>query len=213
MCADRLVSALPVPSLVIKGPHHTELRLAMNRGDLAVVGRVPDDGLAVGQRYLVRRLPTGEQASLPREGGFLPIRTPGWVTITAIDDVNALALVDYSCDAIEANDYLEPYVEVVLPAVTPTAAFPDFSERIEVLPGIDGRQVFGDGDTFSIARGTAHGVAAGARFAIYRDRKDGKPLVHVGEAIVTDPSATSAKLLLMTTRDGVDIRDIAVPRR
>lgn len=213
MCADLLVPAMPVATVRIKGAHHAQRRLAMNRGDLAVVARTPGDGLAVGQRYLVRRLPVGSQAILPKEGGYLPIRTPGWVTITALDDVNAMAQIDYSCDAIEPDDYLEPYVEVALPGVNDTALAPDFSERITVLPGVDGRQMFADGDTFSIARGAANGVAVGARYAIYRDRKDGKPLVHIGEAIVTDPSATSAKLLLVTTTDAVGVSDVAVPRR
>ena len=56
-------------------------------------------------------------------------------------------------------------------------------------------------------------MTVGARFAIYRDRKDGRPLVHIGEAIVTDPSATSAKLLLLKTTDVVEVTDLAVPRR
>ena len=60
MCADILVPALPVPTVRIKGAHHAQQRLAMNRGDLAVVARTPGDGLAVGQRYLVHRLPVGE---------------------------------------------------------------------------------------------------------------------------------------------------------
>lgn len=213
MCVDMLVPALPAAALRIKGSHHAEIRLALDRGDVAVVSRSADDGLAVGQRFLVRRLPSGSQAILPKDGGYVPIRTAGWVTITALDEVNAMARVDHACDAIEPDDFLEPYVEVALPTPAVSAAAPDFSERIPILPGIEGRQMFGDGDTFSIARGTAHGVVAGARFAIYRDRKDGKPLVHIGEAIVTDPSATSAKLLLMTATDAVDTKDIAVPRR
>ena len=41
--------------------------------------------------------------------------------------------------------------------------------------------MFGDGDVFSIDRGTAHGVAAGARYAIYRDFHNNLPLVYMGE--------------------------------
>ncbi|MGE0865723.1 MAG: hypothetical protein AB7P34_17635 [Vicinamibacterales bacterium] len=214
MCVDMLVSALPTPVLLIKGAHHSQQRLVMNRGDLAVIGRTPDDGLAIGQRYLIRRLPVSAQLGDHREGGYLSIRTPGWVTITALDDLNAMARVDHACDAIEAGDFLEPYAEVTLPAADAAVPAPDFSERVALLPGAEGRQMLGDGDTFSIARGTEHGVAVGARYAIYRDRKDGKPLVHIGEAIVTDPSPTAAKVMLMTTTDAVDVsRDVAVPRR
>lgn len=213
MCADVLVPALPTSTLRIKGGHHPALRLTFARGDVVVVGRTPDDGLTVGQRYMVRRLPVGSQAYLPREGGYIPIRTPGWVTIMAMDEVNAMARIDYACDSVEADDFLEPFADLALPIVATTVAEPDFTERVEILAGLDGRQMFADGDTFSIARGSAHGVTAGARYAIYRDRKDGKPLVHIGEAIVTDPTATASKLLLMTTTDAVSTTDIAVPRR
>lgn len=213
MCADLLVPALPVPVTLIKGAQHADARLAMSRGDTVVVTRTPGDGLGVGQRYFVRRMPVQQQAQLPKEGGFVPVRTPGWLTITALDDLNALARIDHACDDIEAGDYLEPYTELVLPRVDAALPPPDFSERVQILPGLEGRDLIANGDQFSIARGTAHGVTAGARFAIYRDRKDGKPLVHIGEAIVTEASATTSKVLLMTTVDSVSPRDVAVPRR
>lgn len=213
MCADLLVPALPVPTQRIAGVHHAEDRRALSRGDVAVLPRRPEDGLAVGQRYLVRRLPTGEAAVLPKDGGYVPIRTLGWLTITAIDDFNAMALIDHACAAIEPDDYIVPYVEPVLPTPTGDAPAPDFTERIPILPGLEGRQIFGAGDTLSIARGIDDGVAVGARYAIYRDRKDGRPLVLVGEAIVTEPSPASAKMVLMSSMGVVNVTDIAVPRR
>jgi len=213
MCADQLVPAIPVPTVRISGPHYVVPRLALSRGDDAVVPRQPEDGMAIGKRYLIRRLPSGWKAELPRDGGYVPIRTMGWVTLTALDDVNAIAHVDFACDAIEPDDYLAPYVEAVLPTPDTTLLAPDFTERVQILSGGAGRAMFADGDSFSIARGTDAGVTIGARFAIYRDRKDGQPLVHIGEAIVTDPSATSAKMLLLKTTDVVEVTDIAVPRR
>lgn len=213
MCTDSLVPAPPTPTLRLAGPHNAYPHLVLSRGDEAVLRRVPEDGLAVGQRYLVRRLPVGVQAELPKEGGYIPIRTLGWLTVTALDEVNAIAHVDYACDALEPDDYLEPYTEAVLPAPDAALPPPDFSERVQILPGVEGRQLFGGGDMFSIARGSDHGVMAGARFAIYRDRKDGKPLVHIGEAIVTELSATSSKVILVKTVDAVGPADIAVPRR
>lgn len=213
MCTDMHVPTLPTPRLRIAGAHHPEIRLALNRDDVAVLSRQPEDGLAVGQRYLVRRLPYGQQAILPKEGGYVPIRTVGWITVTALDEFNALARVDHACDAIEPDDYLVPYVEPVLPTPDAVMPAPDFTERVQILPGWEGRQLFGGGDTLSIARGTVDGVVVGARYAIYRDRKDGKPLVHIAEAIVTDPSATSAKLIVTTMRDVVELTDLAVPRR
>lgn len=213
MCVDLLVPALPIPVSRIVGVQHPDPRLSMARGDVVVVRRAPADGLAVGQRYFVRRMPTGERAYLPKDGGFVPVRTPGWVTITAMDEVNAMARIDHACDAVEADDYLEPFTELVLPPVDEAMLPPDFSERVQILPGFDGRELLGDGDTLSIARGTDHGLTVGSRFAIYRDRKDGKPLVHLGEAIVIELSLKAAKVLLMQTTDAVGPTDVAVPRR
>lgn len=213
ICADLLVPAIPVPTVRISGVNYVQPHLFLKGGDQAVVPRQPEDGLAVGQRYLVRRLPAGQRAELPKEGGYVSIRTLGWVTVTALDDVNAIAHVDHACDAIEPQDYLTPYVEPALPTPDAMLPAPDFTERVQILPGLEGREMFADGDSFSIARGTEHGITIGARFAIYRDRKDGRPLVYIGEAIVTDPAATSAKMIVLKTTDVVDIRDIAVPRR
>jgi hypothetical protein len=214
MCADVLVPALPTPARRIAGAHSPEIRLAMNRGDLAVLPRMPEDGYAVGQRYLVQRLPSGERAVMPKAGGYVPIRTVGWLTVTAVDDSNAMGLVDYACDAIEPDDFLVAYVEPALPTPDPAMPAPDFTERVQILPGENGRHMFGAGDMFSIARGTDDGVMVGARYAIYRDRKDGKPLVHIGEAVAADPSASTAKLILTRMlNDSVEITDIAVPRR
>lgn len=212
ICADLHVSAMPVPTLTIAGAHHPELRLALNRDEVAVVHRLVDDGLAVGQRYLVRRMPSSLYVAPPREGGYVPVRTVGWLTVTALDAVNAMAHIDFACDAIEPGDFLVPYVEPVLPTPDVNPPAPDFSERVALLPGTEGRQMFGGGDLLSLARGADNGVTVGARYAIYRDRKDGKPLVYLGEAIVTDLSATSAKLFLLSTKDVVTVNDIAVPR-
>jgi hypothetical protein len=213
MCADLLVPAMPVAGQRIAGAHHPEDRLVLSRGDVAVLSRQPEDGLAVGQRYLVRRLPSGVTAILPKEGGYVPVRTIGWLTITALDDLNAMAHIDHACDAIEPDDFIVPYSEPVLPTPDVNLAPPDFTERVQILPGLEGRQMFGAGDTLSLARGTDDGVTVGARYAIYRDRKDGKPLVLVGEAIVAELSPATAKMVLMSTTNVVNVTDIAVPRR
>jgi hypothetical protein len=69
-----------------------------------------------GQRFYARRLLP------PRNGAPLSatdlgaVQTAGWLTVVAADEHSALARVDYACDAIRAGDYLEPFIEVELPA-------------------------------------------------------------------------------------------------
>ena len=67
-----------------------------------------------------------------------------------------MARVDHACDDIEADDFLEPFNELVLPVADAAQPPPDFSERVPILPGLAGRELMGDGDSFSIARGTDH---------------------------------------------------------
>jgi hypothetical protein len=211
MCTDLPAAAKPVPRIVIKGPHTTDGRTAMTDGTV-VIARTPDDGLAVGQRYISQRL-HGDPKKFPRPGeGFGDIRITGWVTITAIDEFNALADIDFACDSVEVGDFLEAYVEPVLPNAASGVA-PDFSDRADILFGADNRVLFGDGDVLSINRGTVLGVVAGHRYAIYRDFRNGLPLTHVGEAVVLSAGEQTSKVVITTTRDAVRAGDVAVPRR
>lgn len=125
-----------------------------------------------------------------------------------------MAEIDTACDSIEPGDFLEPYTETVLP--TSAAAgdvAPDFSDRGNVLFGTDNRALLGNGDTLSIDRGTVHGTVAGARFAIYRDRRDGMPLVYLGEMVVLAVGEQTSKVVITRVIDGVEPGDIVVPRR
>jgi hypothetical protein len=212
MCTDLPVTAKPVPRLVIKGPHTTDGRTSMS-GGLLIINRTPDDGLAIGQRYISQRL-NGDAKRFPRPGeGYGDIRITGWITITAIDEYNALAQINFACDSIESGDFLEPYSEVVLPTTASEPIKPDFSDRANFLFGVDNRVMFGDGDVASIDRGTANGVVAGHRYAIYRDFHNGLPLVHMGEAVVMSVSEQTSKVVVTQTRNAIEPGDIAVPRR
>jgi hypothetical protein len=212
MCTDLPAATKPEPRLFGAGPHLTDGRGAVTKGTV-VIKRVLDDGLAVGQRYFAQRI-HGDPKVFPRPGeGYGDLRVTGWMTVTALDDVNALAEINFACDTIEPGDFLEPFTAVELPK-EPTAMIPpDFTDRANVLFGVDNRVLFGDGDVLSIDRGTLHGVVPGARYAFYRDKRNGLPLIHLGEAVVLVVNETTSKVMLTTMIDGVEPGDIAVPRR
>jgi hypothetical protein len=144
------------------------------------------------------------------------VRVHGWVTVRALDDLNALAEIDFACDPILPGDMLEPYAEFTLPTTTTSADLtPDFSDRAKLIFGADTRTAVASGDVVSIDRGTAHGVVPGARFAVYRDKLRGLnvPLIHIGEAVVLQVSETTSKVMVTKSTDGIETGDIAVPRR
>jgi len=212
ICTDLPAVHKPIPRLVVFGPYTPEVRLAATDGQI-VIKRLPEDGLAVGQRYVTQRI-QGDPKRFPRLGeGYGDLRVTGWVTIRALDDINALAQVDFACDSIEVGDMLEPYVELTLPTAPSPMLAPDFADRANILFGADNRVNFGDGDVMSIDRGTIHGVVAGARYALYRDLRNGMPLLHIGEAVVLATSEQTSKLAVTRVVDAIQPGDVVVPRR
>ena len=212
-CADTPVTEKPNTRIVLKGTRTAENRAMASRGSEVNINRTPNDGLAVGQRYAIRRL-QGNPMGFAREGdNYGAVATVGFITITAIDQYNALANVDFACNPIMPGDYLDTYSEPPLPTTAAPPVYPDFDDRANVLQGTDGRVIFGDGDTLSINRGTAHGATVGARFAFYRDRRDGMPLFYLGDAVVMELGEQTSKLVVVYAVDAVTTQDIAVPRR
>lgn len=214
ICTDLPVTTKPVPRVLVKGPHDLDQLIAMPPGGELIVARSADDGLAAGQRYFTARI-NGDEKRFPREGeGFGDVRVTGIVTVRAVDAINAVAHVDVACDSIEIGDFLEPYVELTLPAsATSVDVPPDFADRGTVLFGSDGRTAVGRGHIISVDRGTLHGIANGARFAIYRDKRNGLPLVYLGEAVVLAAGEQASKVMITKANGAVESGDVAVPRR
>jgi hypothetical protein len=212
MCTDLPAVAKPAPRMFIAGPVATDGHVSAASG-MVVIKRTPDDGLKIGNRYIAQRV-HGDLKAFPRPGeGYGDLRITGVVGIRALDDINAIAEVEFACDSVEAGDFLEPYVEPVIPTDASAMVAPDFSDRANLLFGQDNRVSFGDGDIVSIDRGTVHGVVPGARYAIYRDSHDGMPLVHIGEAVVMAVNETTSKVVVTKAYDAIAGSDIAVPRR
>ena len=231
-CTDLPIVTRPIPRLVVKGPQAVDDRLGNVTGQTVVIGRGPDDGLAVGQRYTTSRL-NRDPKYFPHAGeGYGGLRVTGFITVTAINQWNALAHVDFSCDAVQTGDYLEPYVEGSIPSSAAPELYPDFDNRAQILFGADNRTLVGMGDIVSIDRGTTHGVTAGARYAVYRDKlypngsgvrlnttmfKSGDvakdtPLVYLGDVVVMSTSETTSKVIVVKSVDGIMNGDTVVPR-
>ena len=214
-CADTPVTEKPDPRITIKGTRSSGGVHMAAPGSEIDIGRTPNDGLDVGQRYVVRRL-AGDPKRFPREGdGFGAVSTVGWVTITAIDQYNALADVDFACMPLIPGDYLEFYNAPALPESAATMLKPNFDVRVPIMQGTDSKVMFGDGDVMSIEHGATHGIAVGARYAIYRDPRtgtEGMPLFYLGDAVVMEVGPLTSKLVVVKAVDAITTADVAVPR-
>ncbi len=212
-CADTPVTSKPDPRMTIKGVRSTDGLFMAARGNEIDIGRTDNDGLAEGQRFVVRRVQGDPNVFFRRDEGFGAIRTAGFITITAVDEHNALANVDFACTPLLPGDYLEPYSEPTIPTTAATMLKPNFDDRSTILTGTDSRTIFGDGDTLSITRGTVHGARLGARYAIYRDFRNGMPLIYIADVVVMELGELTSKAVVVSAVDAVMITtDIAVPR-
>ena len=207
-CTDLpTTESAPVPTHWVVAPHTGDDHTASSRDHIVVLNGGTTVGLNVGQRYFARRWqppingePTGPAAQAS-------IRTAGWLTVIASDHNFALARIDYACDTIESGDYLEPYVETMLPATMPFDGPTNFSDLGRVLLGVDRRQSFAAGDFLNLDRGSARGATLGMRVAFYRDRRNGTPLVELGVGVVVEVSADSSKVVVQRALDEIRAGD------
>jgi hypothetical protein len=212
-CTDQPIVTVPTPTLRILSPHSADLRTATAKNELVVLGAGTPQGLAVGQRYFTRRIfgpITREPISATERAA---VRTTGWLTVVAADERFSLARIDFACVAVEAGDYLEPYVEPSVPATPLADGPPDFSDMSHVLFGVDRHELFGAGDLLSIDRGESRGVKVGTRVVFYRDRMIGTPLYELGSGIVIEVSADTSKVAVERASPEIVGGDYVVIRR
>lgn len=228
-CAPGLTFEPPPVPIRVTGAQDSDIRRIFAPGDLLTINAGADNGIDVGQEYYTRRAVPRERRAIARDNPAV-IRTSGWIRIWAVDRRMSLATIVHACDAIELDDYLEPFV---LPDPPPPAADRLLAQRGNygrVLSGNDNRTVFGRGDYFVVDRGSDHGVAVGAGFVVYRDHQrrermllerrgltdDTQPrnfLFELGEAVAVDVGPDRSTLFVTLSRDGFIIGDWVALRK
>ena len=218
------VACAPPPSLDaepdhaphVLGAQDTAARTLFGGHDLLVLDSGTDAGLQLGQQFFVRRANAfGMDRYRPVAGRGA--RTLGWIHVVAVNESTAIAQIDHTCSDLIAGDYLEPFVAPVVPAGVETAdttGEPDFGTLGRIVNGSEDRSTLGGGDFALIDRGSDQGVTPGQRFAIYRDlRRNGLPLVSVGEAVVVSTGGSVALARITRTRGAVYEGDYVAPRK
>jgi hypothetical protein len=212
-CAPPPSIEVPATALRVAGAQDTLPRMLFEPRDTVVIGGGTQNGVALGQKYYVRR-PIFASGDYRRARG---IHTLGWVTVVAVNDTTAIASLDHFCDGIMIGDYLEPYARPVIPAGAEkdeVSGDLDFTALGRVLSGTDDHRTVAIGHLLLIDRGEDQGVQPGARFAIYRDQlKPGVPLTSVGEGVVLSIGKSMALARVTRSRDAVVAGDYVVPRK
>jgi hypothetical protein len=208
-CADLPVFSSPQPTLRLTAAHESDamLRRAFSAPDTLSIPGGTSAGVQTGQQFFVRRLlisPNHEKPSATAPG---MVHTAGWITIIGSDSFSALARIDHACDHFIKGDYLEPFTPAPMPAAVAGPGTPRFDNMGQLLFGNDGRRSFANGDLMIINRGSVHGLTAGARLSVYRDTKNGGPLVPVGHAIVLTVAGETATVIADRVRDALTAGD------
>jgi hypothetical protein len=213
-CAPPPTFDLPGEPLRIIGTQDTIPRSEYGTRDLLVVNGGTIAGVQLGQQFYVRRANRfGLDSATQRRGS----KTGGWIRIVAVNESTAIASFEHICSSVGQGDYLEPFVAPVIPSGADrdeAPGEPDFNSMGQIVAGNENRNEMGPGDFALIDRGSEHGLAPGARLAVYRDISvAGMPLASVGEAIVISTSATMSLLRITRARDAVHTGDFIAPRK
>lgn len=212
-CAPAVAFALPDRSLRITGGQDATPRRVWGPGDLVTINAGENNGIEIGQQYFVRRVQV-ENAQKVSRVTPASIATVGWLKVWAIEKDMSLATVVHACDTMEVGDYLEPFV---MPTVTqPTAQVlkPERDNYARIMFGTDLRRTFGKGDYFIIDRGTDHGLVAGDRFVVYRDKRLYENFLYsLGDAVAIEVNEETATLQVTVSRDAFMEGDYVAVRR
>jgi hypothetical protein len=101
-----------------------------------------------------------------------------------------------------------------VPAPSAENAKPQRSNYGRILFGADRRQSFAKGDFFIVDRGSDHGVIVGARFVVYRDKRQAQNfLFDLGEAVAVEVRPESSTLQVMLSRDEFHAGDYVALRK
>ena len=213
-CAPGMTFEQPPTPLRITGGQDSFTRQTYAPGDLLTINAGTDNGIEVGQEYYVRRIQPAERRPVTRANPAT-IRTTGWIRVYAVDKQMSLATVVHACDTINVTDFLEPFVVPQVPTPADTARVkPQRGNYGKIVLGTDRRRSFGKGDFFIADRGSDHGVTVGARFAIYRDKRQAENFLYeLGEAVAVDVRPETSTLQVTLSRDAFQAGDYVAIRK
>lgn len=210
-CAVRSSSTPPpINAIQIIGSQDTSARLLYDRHDLLLVNGGTGRDLHVDQRFFIRR---SAAFGAKQQTGPRAVATTGWLRIVAVNETTAIARVEYACGAIHQGDYLDAYVEPVIPLgidKTDATGEPDFTAPAHVLFGEDERASGAAGDFLVIDRA----LEPGSRLAVYRQLAiPDLPLTPIGETVVVDSDDKTSIIRITRARDYVSTGDLLIPRK
>jgi hypothetical protein len=230
-CAPEAELIAPAMAMrVIGGYEHGKLMFAPN--DPLIIGAGTKQGLRAGQEYFVRRVVKDQFSPMAAASVLESIHTAGWVRIVDANENVSVATVTEACDGVLLGDYLDPYVDAVMPADTAIAGTPDFTRPARLVLADERRQSGSPGMLMLMDRGSEDGVRAGQRVTIFRypttdpharsgaygttpaySTDTSGPILAVGEATVLSVRPKTSLVRIDTASGAVYIGDLVAIHR
>ena len=212
-CAPISLPAPPVAALRVLGGYQRG-RIMFGPGEPLIINAGTAQGIKPGQQYFVRR--QVRDVFTPSTADFIPVsvHTAGWLTVIDARENVAVATVTHSCDGVLEGDYLEPYVDPVVPQPAAVQGAPDYEHPARIVMADERRQTGYPGLLMLVNRGSDHGVRAGQTITIFRETLNGQgPIIDVGRATVMSVRPQTALVRIDSTREAVYVGDLAAIHR
>jgi hypothetical protein len=160
----------------------SEYKITFARGDNVYINRGQDQGVRVGDRFMVVRHESDPltdnvnwfkwQSKLIKAMGTSYIDA-GQVRVVNVQPKVSIAEVIFSCDYMQRGDILRPYVERPAPPYKDAAAFDHFAPVSgkpvgSLVIGFDNADSYGQNNTVYVNLGAAQGVKVGDYVRIFR---------------------------------------------
>jgi hypothetical protein len=212
-CAPFLTYAPPKSELRVTGSQDTYVKQMMGPGETLVISGGLAKGIQVGQEYFVRRVTKTFGARGPDPNHPLAVHTAGRVKIISTEPNLSLATITHSCEGVLLNDFLDPFVPPLL-AETPIDGAAQFEHLGHIMLGDEGRRIVGNGEFITIDRGSDHGLVAGQRLSVFRDKRSSAgPLVEIGTVVTVSVRPDNATVQVLDLRDAIMRDDLVAVRR
>jgi hypothetical protein len=160
----------------------SQYKIVFSRGEKVFINRGQDQGVRVGDRFMVVRLQKDVltdnvnwfkwQSKLFKEMG-IAYRDEGQVRVVNVQPKVSVAEVIFSCDFIQRGDILRPYVDRPAPPYKDATAFDHFAPVSgkpvgTIVGGYDNANAYGQNNTVYVNLGSAQGIKVGDYVRAFR---------------------------------------------
>jgi hypothetical protein len=168
----------------------SEYKITFARGDMVFINRGQDQGVRVGDRFMVLRHEKDPltdnvnwfkwQSKLIKAMGTSYVDS-GQIRVVNVQPKVSVAEVIFSCDYMQRGDILRPYVERPSPPYKDPATFDHFAPVSgkpvgTLVIGFDNADSYGQNSTLFINLGAAQGVKIGDYVRIFRHQGEQREL-------------------------------------